>query len=77
MFSIDPTVDQIHAPRVIRSRTARAAQRLLAVPRRSEQYGIPERSLHDLISGGLLPYVRLKAEKRATTAAFSSTMYAL
>jgi excisionase family DNA binding protein len=57
-------VDPIDAPKVIRTRPARPSQRLLTVPQSAEQYGIPERSVHDLIARGLLPYVRFEGGRR-------------
>lgn len=49
---------------VIRTRKATAVQQLVTVPQASEVKGVPERSIHDLIERGLLPYVRFPGGRR-------------
>jgi hypothetical protein len=49
---------------VVRVRRATATQRLLTLTQASEQYGIPTRSLHDLITRGVLTCVRFPDARR-------------
>ncbi|HEY0876687.1 MAG TPA: helix-turn-helix domain-containing protein [Vicinamibacterales bacterium] len=47
-----------------RIRRATPTQRLLTLRQAAEQYGIPQRSLHDLITRGVLPSVRFGDGRR-------------
>jgi predicted DNA-binding transcriptional regulator AlpA len=51
-------------PPVIRIRTARPTQRLLTLRQASEITGIPERTLHFLVTKGVLAVVRFPESRR-------------
>ena len=53
-----------HDEAIRRTRRATPIQRLLTVTQASDEYGIPQRSLHDLISRGVLAYVRFPDARR-------------
>jgi hypothetical protein len=50
--------------KLVRTRKATAVQQLVTVPQASEVKGVPERSIHDLIARGLLPYVQFPGGRR-------------
>jgi len=47
-----------------RTRQATPTQELLTPRQAAEVYGIPERSLYDLVTRGVLPVVRIPTTKR-------------
>lgn len=62
MHTVDVVADE--KPPVVRTRRASAVQRLLTIRQSSELYGVPERSLHDLIARGVLACVQFPDSRR-------------